>query len=70
MTKEKIFFKIFSYFLFEVPNLQLVVTVLGWQGRLVLVYTGLDSDLISDTRGHLTRPESPRSYPVTTDSPL
>ena len=30
-----------SYFLFEVPNLQLDVTVLGWQAWLVLVYTGL-----------------------------
>ena len=42
MTQEnKIFFRM-SYFLFEVPNLQLmVVTVLGWQGMLVLVYTGL-----------------------------
>ena len=40
MTQKNIFYK-FSYFLFEVPNLQLVVTVLGWQGSLVLVYTGL-----------------------------
>ena len=41
MTQERKYDFRMSYFLFEVPNPQLKVTVLGWQGSLVLVYTDL-----------------------------
>ena len=51
-----------SYFLFEVPNLQLVVTVLGWVGRLVLVYTGLIVTWYPTPGAILPSPECPTDH--------